>query len=57
MLVETQGVPIALEVGPAQRPDVKLLAATLEAVGVEPPDPTEQKQHVSLDKAYAGEAA
>jgi putative transposase len=57
MLAEAQGVPIALEVGPAQRPDVKLLAATLEAVVVEPPDPTEQKQHLGLDKAYAGEPA
>ena len=26
MLVESKGVPRALEVGPAQRPDVKLLA-------------------------------
>jgi putative transposase len=41
MLVEAHGVPIALEVGPAQRPDVKLLAATLEAVVVEPPDRNE----------------
>src|SRR5437764_3235431 len=57
MLVETKGVPIALEVGPAQRHEVKLLAATLEAVVVEPPDPNEQKQHLSLDKAYAGEPA
>ena len=48
MLVEAQGVPIGLEVGPAQRPDVKLLAATLEAVEVEPPDPTEPQQHLSL---------
>ena len=57
MLVETKGVPIALGVGPAQRHEVKLLAATLEAVVVEPPDPNEQKQHLSLDKAYAGEPA
>jgi hypothetical protein len=57
MLVEATGVPIALEVGPAQRPDVKLLAATLKAVVVEPPDPTEQQQHMGLDKAYAGEPA
>jgi putative transposase len=56
-LVETQGVPRALEVGAAQRPDVKLLTATLEGVVVEPPDPNEQKQHMCLDKAYAGECA
>src|SRR5438067_11552719 len=57
MLVETKGVPIALEVGLAQRHEMKLLTATLEAVVVEPPDPNEQKQHLSLDKAYAGEPA
>jgi hypothetical protein len=34
-----------------------VLAATLEGVGVEPPDPNEQQQHVGLDKAYAGEPA
>ena len=50
-------MPIAIEVGPAQRHDVKLLAATLEAVEVEQPDPNEQQQHVCLDKAYAGEPA
>jgi hypothetical protein len=36
---------------------VKLLAATLEAVEVEQPDPNEQQQHVCLDQAYAGEPA
>ena len=46
---------MALEVGPAQRHDVKLLAATLGGVVVERPGPTEQKQHWCLDKAYAGE--
>jgi putative transposase len=55
VLVEAQGVPMALEVGPAQRHDVKLLAATLGGVVVERPGPTEQKQHLCLDKAYAGE--
>jgi putative transposase len=45
----------AIEVGPAQRHDVKLLAATLGGVVVERPDPHEQKQHLCLDKAYVGE--
>jgi hypothetical protein len=36
---------------------VKVLAATLEAVGVEQPDPNEPQQHVCLDQAYAGEPA
>ena len=30
----------------------KLLKATIEAVVVERPDPAEQEQHLSLDKAY-----
>ena len=57
MLVEAKDVPIAIEVGPAQRHDVKLLAGTLEGVGVEQPDPNEQQQHLGLDQAYAGEPA
>jgi len=56
LLVEGQGVPLAIVVGPAQRHDVKLLAATLDGVVVERPEVTEDEpQHLSLDKAYAGE--
>ena len=32
-----------------------MLAATLEVVVIERPDPNEQQQHLCLDKAYAGE--
>jgi transposase len=40
----------------ANVPDQKLVAATLDAIPVERPDPTpEQPQHLCLDKGYAGE--
>ena len=56
LLVEAKGVPLAIEVGPANRHDVKMLAATLDGVIVERPVPSEEeKQHLCLDKAYAGE--
>ena len=32
--------------------DTKLLAATIEAIVVERPDPCEYPQHLCLDKAY-----
>jgi putative transposase len=54
VLVEAKGVPLALEIGPAQRHDVKLLAATLEGLMIERPDPKEQQQHLCLDQAYTG---
>jgi putative transposase len=58
LLVEARGVPLAIEVGPAQRHDVKLLAATLDGVVMERPVPSEEeKQHLCLDKAYSGEPA
>jgi putative transposase len=56
LLVEAKGVPLAIEVGPANRHDAKMLAATLDGMIVERPEPSEQeKQHLYLDKAYAGE--
>lgn len=56
LLVEAKGVPLAIEVGAAQRHDVKLLAATLDAIVVERPAPSKEKpQNLCLDKGYAGE--
>lgn len=53
MLTERQGIPIAVVVAGANRHDMKLLAATLDAVVVERPEPTEEvPQHVCLDKGY-----
>ena len=56
LLVEAKGVPLAIEVGPANRHEVKMLAETLDGVVVERPGAGEQeKQNLCLDKGYAGE--
>lgn len=58
LLVEARGVPLAIEVGPANRHEVKMLAETLDGVIVERPEPSEQgKQNLCLDKGYCGEPA
>lgn len=55
LLVEGQGLPIALVVGPANRHDAKLLAATLDSVVVERPADDDTEQNLCLDKGYAGQ--
>ncbi len=53
LLVEADGGPLAVVVAGANVHDTKLLAATLDAVVVERPQPTEEDpQHLCLDKAY-----
>jgi len=53
LLVEADGGPLAVVVAGANVHDTKLLRATLEAVVVERPQPTEeQAQHLCLDKGY-----
>lgn len=53
VLVEGDGGPLALVVAGANVHDTKLLAATLEAIVVERPQPTEAApQHLCLDKGY-----
>jgi putative transposase len=53
LLVEADGGPLAIVIGGANVHDTKLLAATLDAIVVERPQPTpEQPQHLCLDKAY-----
>jgi putative transposase len=53
LLVEADGGPLAVVVAGANVHDTKLLRATLEAVVVERPQPTEEKpQHLCLDKGY-----
>jgi putative transposase len=55
VLVDGQGVPLAAAVDGANVHDQKLLAETLDAIPVERPKPTpRQKQHLCLDKGYAG---
>lgn len=52
-MVEAGGGPLAAIVAPANRHDTKLLGATLEAIVVDRPEPTEQDpQHLCLDKGY-----
>ena len=53
LLVEAGGGPLAVVVGAANTHDTKLLSATLEAIVVERPQPSEEKpQHLCLDKGY-----
>ena len=53
ILVEADGGPLSVVIDGANRHDTKLLAATLEAIVVERPEPSEEApQHLCLDKAY-----
>ncbi len=53
LLVEEGGGPLSVIVAGANRHDTKLLGATLDAIVVERPAPTEEKpQHLCLDKGY-----
>ncbi len=53
VLVEADGGPLAIAIGGANVHDTKLLAATLNAVVVQRPQPTEAvPQHLCLDKGY-----
>ena len=53
LLVEAAGGPLAVVIAGANVHDTKLLAATLEAIVVERPQPTaEHPQHLCLDMGY-----
>ena len=53
LLVEEDGGPLSVIVAGANRHDTKLLDATLQAIVVERPAPTQEKpQHLCLDKGY-----
>lgn len=51
-MVEGDGGPLGIEIAGANVHDTKLLEATLDAIVVERPDPTELEQHLCLDKGY-----
>lgn len=52
-MVEADGGPLAVAIGAANVHDAKLLGATLDAIVVERPQPTDtQPQNLSLDKGY-----
>ena len=58
LLVDGRGAPLSLIVAGANRHDVKLLAQTLDAIVVPRPKPTpRRRQHLCVDKGYAGKAA
>lgn len=53
LLVEASGGPLAVVIAGANVHDTKLLAATLDAIVVERPQPTlERPQHLCLDLGY-----
>jgi putative transposase len=53
LLVEADGGPLSVILAGANVPDFKLLAATLDAIVVERPEPSEEApQHLCLDKGY-----
>ena len=53
LLVDGEGGPLSIVVAGANVHDAKLLEATLDAVVVERPQPTEEEpQHLCLDKGY-----
>jgi putative transposase len=53
LLVEKDGGPLAVVIAGANVPDAQLLAATIDAVAVERPEPEpEYPQHLCLDKGY-----
>jgi putative transposase len=56
LLVEKDGGPLAIVIAGANVPDAPLLAATIEAVVVERPEPEPDfPQHLCLDKGYDNE--
>ena len=56
LLVEADGGPLAVAIAGANVPDAKLLAATIEAIVPERPEPEpEYPQHLCLDRAYDNE--
>jgi putative transposase len=52
LLTDGDGGPLGLVIAGANVVDQQLLKATIEAIVVERPDPTDEEQHLSLDKAY-----
>jgi putative transposase len=56
LLVEADGGPLAITIAGANVPDAQLLAATIEAVVLERPEPEPGfEQHLALDKGYDNE--
>lgn len=56
LIVEQDGGPLGVVIAGANVNDHKLLAATIDAIVVQRPDPTQVLQHLCLDKAYDNKA-
>jgi len=52
LIVEADGGPLGVVVAGANVHDAKLLAATIEAIVVERPEPDAVEEHLCLDKGY-----
>jgi putative transposase len=52
ILTDKNGIPISAVVAPANRNDNMLMEATLEAIQIQRPDPTDDKQNLCADKGY-----
>jgi putative transposase len=53
VLTDARGVPLGLEVAGANKPDMKLVEATLQSIPVERPQPTRRRpQHLCADKGF-----
>jgi hypothetical protein len=57
LLTDEKGLPLALVFRGANTHDVKLLAATLDAIVIARPDTAIHKQNLCLDAGYIGEPA
>ena len=57
MLVDGEGVPLALVVTGANRHDVSQLETVLDSIVIERLDIFDHPQHLCLDKGYTGEPA
>ena len=57
MLTEAKGIPLAVTVEGANRHDIKMAEATLDAIVIDRPAPTpENPQNLALDKGFDSEA-
>ena len=57
LLTDGHGLPLGVAIDGANRHDMKLVDATLEAIMIKRPEPTAlQPQHLCLDKGYDDEA-
>lgn len=57
LLTDEKGLPLALVISGANTHDVKLLAATLDAIVIPRPDTARHKQNLCLDAGYVGKPA